>query len=321
MASDSTPWFVGGGAHHAPEVARGSLYDSTGGAEGVSAPGSLKVEALTPTGKGVRILPGGALMLNRYPGGSLQTYSARWLAQQTLEGTQHFPDTPSGSGRTDLVVARILDPQYEGNPPADPNAFEYRRFQVIQNVSSSIERAEQLNLGYPAIALARITRPAGTGHIQASHITDLRRLARPRTLRRVLAGTGQSGLAISNEGNWNGFPGYNPSIEVPRWATHAIILAQMEAVSHVNPGTVGEWRVKLGSKLGTVTFFDISQQTEAGWDRVSLSATAELDVRDVAGTVQALSAEGRRTSGYTGYLATKSGTRMTFDVQFEERTV
>ncbi|PYG00155.1 hypothetical protein SAMN05216184_10494 [Georgenia satyanarayanai] len=247
MAADSTPWFVGGGAEHSPEVARGELYDSTGGAEGISSPQSLRVLPMTPTGNGVRVAPGGCLLLNRYPGGTLQTYSARWFSEQILNGPTVLPPTPSGSGRTDLVIARILDPQYEGNAPANPNGFEYRRLAVIQNVSSSIRSIRELGLNYPAIALAKITRPANRGDVLAEHITDLREVAQPKTYRRLfthnLEGSTVHALDTASPSSeyWPDFAEAIWEIDVPEWATHANIVA-----------TWGGVRVSRSAAQGTI---------------------------------------------------------------------
>lgn len=251
MAADSTPWFIGGGAQHSPEVARGELYDSTGGAEGVSSPQSLRVRPLTPTGGGVRVAPGGCLLLNRYPGGTLQTYSARWFSEQTL-GPDKIPPTPSGSGRTDVIVARIFDPQYEGQPPADPNNFEYRRLHVIQNVSSSVRSVRDLTINYPAIALARITRPAGQGVVLAEHITDLREIAQPKTWRRLfthnLEGSTVHALSTASPSsqNWPDFPEAIWEVDVPEWATHANIVATWQGVRVSRSGAQGTIWARIG---------------------------------------------------------------------------
>ena len=137
--------------------------------------------------------------------------------------------TGSSGGRSDLVVARITDPQYEGQPPADPDDFDYAYVDIIQGVSSSTRSARDLNLSYPAIALARIDLPASTGTVQASHITDLRELAQPRSVRFLrayalvsgdgsfeLTSTGENGAAwpepqdLPSMGAWR--------VDVPEWA-------------------------------------------------------------------------------------------------------
>ena len=77
MALDSTPWFVGGGAQHSPEVARSLAYASTNGAEGTCGISDLRVQAQSVPNGSVQVIPGAALLLNRYTGGVGQTYALR----------------------------------------------------------------------------------------------------------------------------------------------------------------------------------------------------------------------------------------------------
>ena len=172
----STPWAIGGGVEHTVDIARQNTYDMTGGAEGISRPGNLKVEPLQTPGTKIRVAPGGAILLNRYPGGEGQSYTVRNDSEVQVSVTA----TGSGGGRSDLVVARIRDTiQYEGQPPEDPNDFDYSPVEIIEDVPSDTKSFAELNENYPAIALARIDLPASTGTVEAEHITDLRQMAQP----------------------------------------------------------------------------------------------------------------------------------------------
>lgn len=225
-----TPWAIGNGAEHQVEVARQQTFDATGGAEGVSRPGNLKVQPLSVPGTKVRVAPGGALLVNRYPGGDGQSYTVRNDAQVEVDVSA----TGSGGRRSDLVVARVLDPQYEGQPPTDPDDFDYARVEVIQGVSSSTKTARDLNLNYPAIALARIDLPASTGTVQSSHITDLRELAQPRRsfeVRTYALGVGDEDRLDASTAPPDGevWPNaavlaWDPGIWVPEWATRMRIV-------------------------------------------------------------------------------------------------
>ena len=95
MAWDSTPWFVGGGAHHSPEVARVLAYAASSGAEGIVTPEALRVRPLAVPGTSVRIAPGACLIVNRYPGGAWQTYVGRNPVEHTV------PITAAGAGGGD----------------------------------------------------------------------------------------------------------------------------------------------------------------------------------------------------------------------------
>lgn len=251
---DSTPWFVGGGAHHSPEVARLLAYAASSGAEGVVTPEALRVQPLAVPGGAVRIAPGACLMLNRYPGGGWQTYVGRNPVQHDVQVTP----TGSAGGRTDLVVARVLDPQYEGSAPSDPVAFQYMRTEVIQGVPAGTTSARELNLNYPALALARITLPASTGTVQASHITDLRKVAQARSQRLLFTRnlTGPDVHALTTTGPvgqyWPDTPDPMWQVDIPEWATSFKVVVHYGGVRVSYSGAEGVWWVRLGHADGYV---------------------------------------------------------------------
>lgn len=179
---DPTPWVVTD-ADISPEMARLVAYTASGGAEGIIEPPDLRVRALSTPGNRVRVAPGGALLRNRYSGGGQQTYALRNAVQHE---SPIITATGSSGGRTDLVVARVLDPNYEGSAPPDPNDFQYARTEIIEGVPSNTRSALDLNLNFPAIALARINIPSSTATITNSMITDLRHVANPRKDRQLI---------------------------------------------------------------------------------------------------------------------------------------
>ncbi|MGQ3385286.1 hypothetical protein [Glutamicibacter sp. TV12E] len=177
MALDRVPYFVSQeGVGHSSEVVRSALYASLGGKEGVSGPKDLRVSAKsTPTGS-VNVAPGSAIINSRYTGTSGQAYAARNATQTSVT----INPTSSAGGRNDLVVLRIQDTAYEGSAPADVNNYDYTRLEVVQGVPSSTNSVKDLNLTYPAVALALIKIPASTSAITNAMINDLRNLANPR---------------------------------------------------------------------------------------------------------------------------------------------
>lgn len=230
MAVDRVPYFIGiPGVKHSGEIVRQDVYDSTGGSEGVSSPASMRVTASPAADKYVRVAPGGAILVNWYAGADGQSYSARNATQTLVE----IPATGSGGGRTDILVLRILDPQYEGQMPADPNNFDYTRFQLIQGVSATAKTAGDLNLDYPAIALARITRPLNRTIVQPGDITDLRQLAQPKehteiVARPTLTSDPAAGMLLTSthvDGEWFPNAGGDQRIDVPSWANRMQIEA------------------------------------------------------------------------------------------------
>lgn len=249
MALDPVPYMVGNGAEHSVEIMRSLAYASTSGAEGIVTLTDLRVQALATPGTSIRVSPGSALIRNRYSGGAGQSYALRNATETTVPVTA----TTSAGGRTDLVVARVLDPQYEGNAPADSNAFDYSRLQVIQGVPSNTKTARDLGLTYPAIALARITIPASTATITNAMITDLRQVAIPRVERRLFAYnlTGATVHATSTTPNyWPEVPEVIWNVDVPLWASTANIVATLGGVRVSRSAASGVWWVRLGRPAG-----------------------------------------------------------------------
>ncbi len=225
MALDPVPYFTGqDGVRHSAEVVRAALYASTNGAEGVSGVSDLKVQAQPVPNNTVRVIPGGALLLNRYAGAGGQSYALRNATATDVTITA----TGSSGGRTDLLVARVFDTQYEGTPPVDANAFQYSRLAVIEGVPSNTKSARDLNLAYPAVALAKITIPANTATITNAMITNLRRVAQPRRDRAMRAVFPSLRHAIP--GSYNSWPitlAQRPLIYVPEWATNIDIIGHI----------------------------------------------------------------------------------------------
>lgn len=234
MALDNTPWVVGGGAQHSPEVARQLAYAATKGSNGVAGVSDLKVTAQPIPTNTVAVAPGAANLVNRYPGGGQQTYVLRAGTQTDVPVTA----TGSSGGRTDLIVARVLDPQYEGAAPADPVTFQYARITVIEGVPAATKTAKELNLGYPATELAKVTLPANTGTVTAGMITDLRRVANPRRDRAMVTvfPSATVNLPTAAYAAWPLAAGQRPLVTVPEWATRIDIVAHLSGVKFTQSG-------------------------------------------------------------------------------------
>ena len=270
MAWESSPWMIGNGVEHTVEVARLLAHAGTGGAEGIVTPGDLKVQPLNVPGTKVRIAPGAVLLKNRYPGGGQQTYVGR----NTSEHEVSITATGSGGGRSDLVVARVLDPQYEGQEPVDPNDFDYMRTEIIEDVPSSTKRFDELGLNYPAVALARIDLPASTGTIESSHITDLRSMAQPRKERHLIAyaleeSDGQLRLTSTTGAAWPKIEDIGNTeqwyLDVPEWAERVRVLATWNGVFIENTPQQNVWG-RVWAHIGAVNDPDRVETPKSGFD-------------------------------------------------------
>ena len=249
MAMERVPYLVGGGFEHSAEVMRAMLAASTSGAEGIVNAGDFKVQPLAVPGTSVRVAPGNALIRNSYGGGQAQTYACRAGSETQVP----IEATGSAGSRTDLIVARIDDPTYQGGA-FDPLTFEAARFEVIQGVPASTKTVAELGLSYPAIALARVKLPASTGTVTAAMITDLRSVALPRVQRHLFTHN------LSNEetdainppvGDEMGeaWPNVFWNFTIPDWATRVRVRAILGGVrvEEKSPNNYGNLFVRFGT--------------------------------------------------------------------------
>lgn len=161
------------------EIVRGQHFDATSGGNGVSSPRALKVVAQEAPDGTAQILPGGGTAVSNYAGVENQSYQATNFKPYTLD----IPPTGSSSGgRHDLIIQRFLDPQYEKHPDADgaltpevAATLDFWWFEVVQG------RSADTKFSFPHVKLAHLKRPANTTIVEDSHITDLRKLANPKT--------------------------------------------------------------------------------------------------------------------------------------------
>ena len=263
------------------QMLRMVAYNLSGGANGVATPDDLKVEALPTPGAAVTVAPGGALLRTRFTGASAQqTYAVMNDAALTV----NVPATDSNGPRTDYLILKISDPDYDGQTPADPLTATY----------CSLERVGSLaGLAFPYVPLAKITLPASTSTVGAGHITDLREVANPRTKTewRVLAiPSGEQETLTDTSGYPDGdtFPqaatdNWGP-IDIPEWATRAKISMTWAGVILPAGSVTGHVWVQVGmtanpDKVSTrATAFDSPGATNAS--RATLIAADEIDIPD-----------------------------------------
>lgn len=338
MAFELVPWAVNG-AEVTADMARLFAYASTGSAEGVVEPTSLRVQALATPGTSVRIFPGAGIIRSKYPGVAQQSYVLRNKAETLVPITA----TGSSGARSDLLVARIVDPQFEGQAPEDPDKFQYSRPEVIEGVPSNTLSAKQLNLKYPAIALARIDIPASTGTITNAMITDLREVAIPRTRERVFprpAVMGDGGLVLNSRdahprGEW--FPNYGGQdnngayyVDVPEWATRMQIRMEWLAVRYNPNAGYGYCWVTYGPGSGSTSPQYSTQAFQ--WDASQSNQTQRQNwvVHDeryvppeMRGTRTAFVGRANKTSpnnaSYNGTVELTPTSGMVFSVKFMEQ--
>lgn len=319
----SAPWFVGGGAEHSPETARLVAHAATSGARGVVDVGDYKVQQLATAGTSVRVGPGAGVIPNDYPSVESQSY----LTRRSAEVNVPVPATGAGAGRTDLLVQRIIDPQYAGSGnPADP-AFVFDPFVLIQGVAAGTSRVEPLNLGYPALPLARLEIPASTGTITSAMIKDVRRLANPRRERHLF----RHQPATSQTVNANVFalwPDWEPTFEVPVWATHVVAVMTGAGIQKPPGGLcLGELTLEFTNPgqgnpdfaIGTTAFEEDANTT---FRRTGVLVAGEANCAASRGLTKSVRIGARRfTANGDGVLIALPTSNFVIDVEFQERAV
>jgi hypothetical protein len=305
---ETVPWFIGGGAEHSPAVARMLAYSATGGTNGVASWPDLRVTALNIPGTSVTVSPGGAIMLNKYPGGGQQTYIARNMSSTDVA----VPATGSQSGATRYVILRVDDPEFGAQLPANVVEGPYNRFAVVDSIT---------NLNYPHVVLARITMPAATGTVTNAMITDLRAVANPRSKREISVGySTNADLPNTSYVQW---PNYTANIFIPEWATRVEGFARVHGALVMNNVVYGDYRIQFGTITSGVASYDFNEFGTAnnGLRVPTLSCVIGAAIPDaMRGTTQTVLMQGRKIRE-PGFLRADSGTQVEYDLNFEERPI
>lgn len=274
MALEPRPYFVGNGVPHTAEAMRAALYNSTGGARGVTEPADLKISALPTPGSSVRAAPGGATIPSKYPGDSQQSYGPR-----NPTATDVPIASTGATARVDLVYLAIEDPFASGStvtPPGDPAAGQYVFLRVAPNVPASTRRLSDVPAlaGITGVELARIAIPANTATITNAMITDLRLVANPRSRRsRPVTPAPGGALQSVTETSWIT---QTVELDVPEYATRAQGVVTVHGAIQRGGGVQTFHRVQIGSTMsGTATQVDTDEDSV---DTQRLSFGIPIDV-------------------------------------------
>lgn len=314
MALNPTPIATTGAMHTAQQF-RMMIRDLSRANEGITEGDHLKVTALATPGGGVQIADGSAVIIGRVSSvqGSYSAYNIGIDTSVTIAPT-------GGSSRSDMVILRVEDPEYEGtrDPETDPIVF----FEVVSNVSST---ATTVPSGYSAIPLARIDIPASTATITNSMIKDLRKVANPRRDRILYPYYAQDPLVeISGTSEtWKTHPNLTmATIAVPSWATTAKIVFTISGIRLADGNVWGNFRFMLGSiEAAQYVGIDDNQGTAARRNTVQMVETIDLTTTAGAamrGTNQPFYSRMRTRSSNAGKIGVDATTTFNIDVEFTE---
>jgi hypothetical protein len=255
MTWDAAPWIVGG-ANTSAEVARTVAYASFNGQEGVIVPSQLQVRQLAIPGAGVRISPGVCSILCRHAGGDGQCYVGRLISEESPAISSTAPGVP----RSDLIVARVEDPNIEGagwSSPLPDGPFIFSR--VLPGVPATTLTLQQIYPTQSGIALARIDIPGGTGTITTAMIKPLTSLVDLATGGQTIDDPASGTPVLATPSYQATKVGATPSnltpaqttfidwpstawwdVPIPSWATHGHVEVMLYNVAHWGGGT-GIW--------------------------------------------------------------------------------
>ena len=314
MALNPTPIATTGATHTAQQF-RMMIRDLSRSNEGITEGDHLKVTALATPGGGVQIADGSAVIIGRVSPvqGSYNAYNIGVDTSVTIAPT-------GGTGRSDMVILRVEDPDYEGtlNPATQPIVY----FQIVSNVGSS---ATTVPSGYSAIPLARIDIPASTATITNAMIVDLRKVANPRRDRILYPYYAQDPLVqISGTSEtWQTFPSSTlASIPIPVWAASAKVVYTISGLRYSDGDVWANFRFLLGTyEAAQWVGIDDNQGTAARRGTVQMVETIDLTTTTGAamrGTTQAFKSRMRTRSGNAGKVGVDATTTFNIDIEFTE---
>ncbi|MFE4915797.1 hypothetical protein ACFRCX_30295 [Streptomyces sp. NPDC056652] len=297
------------GATHSAQQFRMLVRDLARGAEGITEGDDLKVSQLSTPGSGVQISSGSGVVRGR-----ISTFQGHYSVCNTGADTITIAPT-GGTARSDMVILRVEDPEYEGS--LDPQVDEVCYFQVISGVSPS---ATTIPDGRTGIPLARIDIPTSTSTITTALIKDLRTVANPRQDRVLYT---QSPASMSTQiGGTSGTYSYFSTaagwtIAIPSWATTARIRLDIGGLRMATNVVFGNVRATWGSSL-TVQPVVIDDNQTGTRRMVALAADTLTIPSSYRGTSQLLRAQFAGLPGNVGTVSVDSSSTLIADVAFFE---
>ena len=336
MTFNPAPWAVDG-ARITSSLARLQTYASTGGAQGVVGFGDLKVSPLDIAGNGVQIAAGGGLVLNRYQTSPTQTYVVENPTAHIV-GSSSMPGV-SASERYFILAVVVGDPEGDQNghpfmpseiPDGQETTFTYVR-PVLVSVASATATDVPLtaSVRYPALPLARIRIKANSQTITSDDITDLRKMARPRSLEVIEHVAGPSTADPLNGGGgtpdtYERWPNVGViTTTVPDWATTVVVTGFVEGAKQTKAGG-GKIRVAISGKAGKVSALTNIDETapKNSADRKAYNLGGEISVSDLRGQTVTFIVEGTpNDTASKGFLTTDANTSVSLRALFQEKAI
>ncbi|MEU7435730.1 hypothetical protein AB0B07_33555 [Streptomyces sioyaensis] len=298
------------GASHSAQQFRMLVRDLSRGNEGITEGDDLKVTALATPGSQVQISDGSGIVKGR-----ANVFQGSYAVCNV--GTETLDIAPTGgTSRSDMVVLRVEDPEYEGS--LDPATDQIMYFQIISGVTST---ATTIPDARTAIPLARIDIPASTSIITSAMIVDLRSIANARRDRQMqLQSPGSLSTEISgSSGTYSYFStaaGWN--FVIPVWAARVKIKIEVGQIRYSTGTIFGQLRATFGASL-TVQQVILDDNQGTGVRRATVVLGDNLVIPSAyRGTTQLLRLQVAGISGNAGKFSVDSSTTIIADVEFFE---
>lgn len=298
------------GATHSAQSFRMLVRDLARGNEGITQGDDLKVSQRSTPGGGVSISDGSGVVRGR-----ANSFQGSYAVCNVGADTSVNITATGGTPRSDMVIIRVEDPEYEGslNPATDAIAY----FQVISGVSSS---ATAIPDGRTGIPLARIDIPASTSTITNAMITDLRSIANPRRERTLLTQS-PSGLSTNIGGTSGTFSNFSTAagwnITVPGWATKVVMSLSVGQIRYNTGVFFGQIRATFGSSA-TVQAVNLDDN-QSGTRRATVVFGDTITLPwSYFVTTQLLRLQACGLTGNAGYVGVDASTTLIADVEFIE---
>ncbi|MEW2393074.1 hypothetical protein AB0933_32405 [Streptomyces venezuelae] len=314
MALVPIPIATTGGEHTAQQF-RMMIKDLARDSEGVTTGLDLKVSALSTPGAGVQISDGSGVIA-----GKMSAVQGSYSAYNIGTDTSVAIAATGGSPRSDMIVMRVEDPDFEGtrDPETDPIVF----WEVVPNVGSS---ATTVPSGYSAIPLARIDIPASTATITNAMIKDLRKVANPRR-ERILYPYYAADPLVEISGTsetWKTHPNLTmATIAIPAWAATAKVVFSVSNLRLADGNIWGGFRFMLGTEEAAQWVgIDDNQGTPARRAYVEMVETIDLTTTAGAamrGTNQSFKSRMRTRNSNAGKIGVDATTTFKVDIEFLE---
>jgi hypothetical protein len=277
-APGRVPWYIDAEARHRARTNRLLAYMAVNGQEGVLGADHLKLVAGGTPGAFVDVMPGAFSVLARHVGGAFEAY-----VDKIDEAVRVPVPATSATGRTDLLVLRILNPHVTEvgesiQAPVSPEDGPYWDIIPIMGVAAGTNNVVSVSPGWSAITLGLLTRPSNTGIVQAGHITQLRQVVAPRSITEriiiapaenppanpppiahdIWSGTKHLSAAstfASSVSTWTDWPSAAYwDVPIPSWATSCDIFGNSNPT--YDGKLWGEARLNFGGNAGPATVYD-----------------------------------------------------------------